>query len=111
MKKKTVVSVELLCSKCKKKVMKLIARIEGVNSIVLDSSKSQATVIGDADPAMILKKVRKFRKSAAFVSIGPPKEEKKDEKKDPVAYVPKTCQKCEVWYVFGEDDYNPCSIL
>lgn len=108
---KTVISVDMLCSKCKKKVMKLIARIEGVNSIVLDSSKGLATIIGDADPFEIIKKMRKFRKSAEFVSIGPQKEEKKDEKKDAAPSLPSTCQKCSVWYVVAEDDREWCSIL
>lgn len=90
--------------------MTLIATIEGINSIVLDPSKNTVTVIGEADPVKIIKKVRKFRKSAAVVSIGSPKEEKKDEKKD-VCYTPKTCQRCDVWYVMGEDYYSYCSIL
>ncbi|XP_075633704.1 heavy metal-associated isoprenylated plant protein 2-like [Castanea sativa] len=107
---KTVVSVELLCSKCRKRVMKLIATIEGINSIVLDPSKKTVTVIGEADPVKIIKKVRKFRKSAEVVSVGPPKEEKKDEKKD-VFNTPKTCQRCDVWYVIGEDYYSYCSIM
>ncbi|KAK3425349.1 heavy metal-associated isoprenylated plant protein 2 [Eucalyptus grandis] len=110
---KTIVSVELLCSKCRLKVMKLVATIEGITSIVLDPSKNTVTVIGEADPAKIIKKVRKFRKSAHFVSIGPPKEDKKDEKKDVVIpQTPKTCQRCDIWYVVAEDGfYNYCSIL
>lgn len=43
---KTIVSVELRCSKCRQKVMKLIATIEGITSIVLDPSKKTVTVIG-----------------------------------------------------------------
>ncbi|XP_059460200.1 heavy metal-associated isoprenylated plant protein 2-like [Corylus avellana] len=113
MSKKTVVSVELLCSKCRQKVMKLIATIEGITSIVLDPSKNTVTVIGEADPVTIIKKVRKFRKSASVVSVGPPKEEKKDEKKDvkDTMYVPKACQRCDVWYVIAEDYYSYCSIM
>jgi hypothetical protein len=108
--------VELLCSKCRQRVMKLIASIEGITSIVLDSSKCTVTVIGEADPVTIIKKVRKFRRSAVVVSVGPPKEEKKDEKKDlygkvDVMYTPKTCQKCDVWYVVSEDYYSYCSIM
>jgi len=78
--------------------MKSIAAMEGINSIVLDPSKNKATEVGDADPAVILRKLRKCRRSAAFVSIGPAKEEKKDEKKDNVPPLPKTCQRCDVWY-------------
>lgn len=96
--------------------MKLISSIEGVNSIVLDPSKNTATVIGEADPVRIIKKVRKFRSSAQIVSIGPPKDEKKDEKKDDkkdiiMPALPRTCQKCDVWYVVGQDYYTPCNIL
>ncbi|XP_041021890.1 heavy metal-associated isoprenylated plant protein 43-like isoform X2 [Juglans microcarpa x Juglans regia] len=110
--KKTVVSVELLCSKCSQKVMKLIATIEGITSIVADPSKKTVTVIGEADPVRIIKKVRKFRKTATVVSVGPPKEEQKDERKDSVVPdIPKTCQKCDVWYVIADDYYNRCSIL
>jgi inositol-pentakisphosphate 2-kinase len=113
--------VELLCSKCRKKVMKLIATIEGITSIVLDPSKNTVTVIGEADPVKIICKVRKFRKSAAITSIGPPKEEKKDDpyKKDVmkdtkgmvIPYTPKTCQRCDVWYVVNDDFYSYCTVM
>ncbi|KAJ9186548.1 hypothetical protein P3X46_002107 [Hevea brasiliensis] len=121
MSKKTVVSVELLCSKCRQKVMKLIATIEGITSIVLDPSKNTVTVIGEADPVKIINKVRKFRRSATIVSIGPAKEEKKEDKDSLkkemivkemiVPYAPRACQRCDVWYVVGDDFYSYCSIL
>lgn len=107
---KTVVQVELLCSKCRQRVMKLIATLEGITSIVLDPSKNTVTVIGEADPVKIIKKVRKHSGSATVVSVGPPKEEKKDEKKD-VPCTQKACQRCDVWYVVGQDYYSHCSIL
>ena len=95
--------------------MKLVATVEGITSIVLDPSKNTVTVTGEADPVKIIHKVRKFRRSASVVSIGPPKpEEKKDEKKDGyyVPSIPKTCQRCDVWYVVAEDGYNKyCSIM
>ncbi|KAH1093454.1 hypothetical protein GYH30_039279, partial [Glycine max] len=65
------------CSRCRQKVMKLIATVEGIASIVLDPDKNTVTVIGEADPLRTVKPVRKFRKSATIVSIGPPKEEKR----------------------------------
>ncbi|XP_034675061.1 heavy metal-associated isoprenylated plant protein 2-like [Vitis riparia] len=114
MSKKTVVSVELLCSKCRQKVMKLIGAIEGITSVVLDPSKNTATVIGEADPVKIIKQVRKFKRSAMIVSIGPPKEEKKDDKSVSsqvhIHSLPKICQGCDVWYMVGAD-YHICSIL
>ncbi|TKY57689.1 inositol-pentakisphosphate 2-kinase [Spatholobus suberectus] len=119
MSKKTVVSVELRCSRCRQKVMKLIATVEGITSIVLDPDKNTVTVIGEADPVRIIKNVRKFRKSATIVSIGPPKEEKKEEKKkeekkDDVSGTPNLFQRCDVWhhwYVTVEDGYSHCSIM
>ncbi|KAF2293305.1 hypothetical protein GH714_000027 [Hevea brasiliensis] len=106
MSEKTVVSVELLCSKCRQKVMKLIATIEGITSIVLDPSKNTVTVIGEADPVKIINKVRKFRRSATILSIGPAKEEKKEDKDSLkkemivkemiVPYAPRACQRCDV---------------
>lgn len=96
--------------------MKLISTIEGINSIVLDPSKNTVTVIGEADPVKIIKQARKFRSNAQIMSIGPPREEKKDEKKDDkkdaLVSLPRTCQKCEVWYVVSDDYYFPhCNIL
>lgn len=93
------------------KVMRLISKIEGINSIVLDPAKSTVTVIGEADPVCIIKQVRKFRRSAQITSIGPPKEEKRDEKKDAIPSLPKTCQRCDVWYVIENDYYRHCNIL
>lgn len=84
--------------------MKSIAAIDGIDSIVLDPSKNTATVTGDADPAVIIKNLRKCGRWAAFVSVGPAKEEKKGD-------VPRTCQRCDVWYVIADDRYNYCSIL
>ncbi|CAK9178496.1 unnamed protein product [Ilex paraguariensis] len=111
--KKTIVSVDLLCSKCRKKVMKLISSVEGINSIVLDPSKNTVTVTGEADPVRIIKKVRKFSRSAQIISVGPPKDEKKDEKKNDTAMLslPRTCQKCDVWYVVSDDYFPQCNIL
>lgn len=93
------------------KVMKLISKIEGITSIVLDPSKSTVTVIGEADPVCIIKQVRKFSRTAQITSIGPPKEEKKDDKKDAIPSLPRTCQRCDVWYVLSDDYYSHCNIL
>ncbi|KAK8646491.1 hypothetical protein V6N13_120275 [Hibiscus sabdariffa] len=129
---KTVLSVELFCPKCRQNVMKVIADVVGITSIALDASKNTVTVTGEADPFKIIKKVRKFRKHASIVSIGTVEDEKKkkeeekkkkeeekkkeekdkkDETKEVIVYTPKTCQKCEVWYVVPDDFYHHCSIL
>lgn len=109
--------------------MMLISSIERIDSIVLDIAKNTATVIGEADPVTIIRKVRKLRKSANIVSVGPAKEEKKVEKKDEkkddkkhekkeclapsiVPLTQSTCHRCDAWYVVRYHDYtNPCYIL
>ncbi|OMO87536.1 hypothetical protein CCACVL1_08953 [Corchorus capsularis] len=120
--KKTTLSVELLCPKCRRKVMRVISDVVGITSIVLDPSKNTVTVTGEADPVKIIKQVRKFRKHASIISIGAAKsDDKKDsDKKDVMFYgttglassaPPKICQRCDVWYVVGDDFYSYCSIL
>ena len=95
--------------------MKLIASVEDINSIALDPPKDTVTVIGEADPVRIIKKLRKCIKSAKIVSTGPhkeEKEEKKDPKKvEPIICSPRLCRRCEVWYVIPEDNYGYCSIM
>ncbi|KVI06540.1 Heavy metal-associated domain, HMA [Cynara cardunculus var. scolymus] len=96
--------------------MMLISSIEEISSIVLDPAKNTATIIGEADPAAIIKRVRKFKKSARLISVGPAKEEKKDEKKEEkkdgvVPSIPRTCHRCDVWYVVQQDYVSPCHIL
>ena len=93
--------------------MMLISSIEEINSIVLDPSKNTVTIIGEADPVAIITKVRKFRKSARLISVGPAKEEKKDEKKyeNKDWVVPRTCHRCDAWYVVHQDYVSPCHIL
>ncbi|KAH9314968.1 hypothetical protein KI387_023595, partial [Taxus chinensis] len=61
---KVVVSVDMFCEKCKRKVMKTASKIEGVDSIEVDASKSTVTIIGDVDPVELTIEMRKFRKSA-----------------------------------------------
>lgn len=92
--------------------MKQVATIEGITSIVLDPSKSTVTVIGEADPVDIIKKVRQFRRSATIISIGPSKDDTKKDSSTCTAYpqMPSTCQRCDVWYI-ARDGYNFCSIM
>lgn len=88
----------------------------GVDSIALDGSKQTVTVIGEADPVDIMKQLRKFRKNAQIVSVGPPKpdDSKKDDaekKKDNPPHVRCTCSQGETWFIVGDGYYNPCSLL
>ncbi|GLJ20134.1 hypothetical protein SUGI_0365510 [Cryptomeria japonica] len=118
MKNITVVSVEISCCKCKKKVMKIAAGIPGVESIAVDVSKNTLTVIGEVDPVELAKKIRKFKKRANIISVGPPEKKKDGEKKNGgekkvPENLPKSCPTCGVWYIYDAYafDHNTCSIM
>eukprot|EP00253_Pinus_taeda_P024816 PITA_24816 len=123
--KKTVVSVDIFCAKCKRNVMKKVATLNGVTSIEVDASKNTATVIGVVDPVEIVNKLRKLKKNAEILSVGPveqtqkkketkgeevkKKENKEEDTKD---NLPRSCPKCDVWYMIDDQIYyNPCSIM
>lgn len=72
MSKKIVLKVGLNCEKCKRKVMKIVAGIEGVDSIAFDDKDNKVTVIGNADPVGLTDSLRKIG-SADLVSVGPSK--------------------------------------
>lgn len=92
----------------------MIMVITGVNSVAADSSKNTVTVIGEVDAVEIMKNLRKFRKSAQIVSVGPnTKEEEKHENTDKSVSFPASCRCCEVWYVDDHRYYqnDSCSIM
>ncbi|KAL9680617.1 hypothetical protein QQ045_018500 [Rhodiola kirilowii] len=83
---KTVLKVDISCDKCKKKILKAITGLQGVDKIEIDAAKGTITVTGNADPYEIIVQERKAGRFAEVVTIGPPpapeKDVKKDEKKD-----------------------------
>ncbi|KAG4987951.1 hypothetical protein AAZX31_11G069600 [Glycine max] len=80
--KKTVLKVDISCLKCKRKLLKIVSSIQGVDKIEADEGKGTLTVTGDADPYEIIVRIRKAGKHAEVVSVGPPQApQKKDEKK------------------------------
>ncbi|GLJ20135.1 hypothetical protein SUGI_0365520 [Cryptomeria japonica] len=112
--KKVVISVHMVCEKCKRKAMKTVSSVEGVDSVTVDSSKNTVTVIGEVDAVEIMTKLRKFRKSAQIVSVGPnTKEEKENDNKDKCVSLPTCCRSCEIWYVDDKRYYqnDSCSIM
>ena len=68
----------------------------------MNAEKGVLTVIGDVDPVMIVKKVRKAGKCTEIISVGPPKppEQKKPQepKKSPkhCAALPPSCKQCQL---------------
>ncbi|CAI9272333.1 unnamed protein product [Lactuca saligna] len=82
---RTVLKVLLSCEKCKKKLLKSVSSLEGVDKIEIDGAKGTLTVTGDADPYEIILQTRKAIKCVEVVTIGPPPPppKKVDEKKPP----------------------------
>ncbi|KAH7550283.1 hypothetical protein JRO89_XS13G0165000 [Xanthoceras sorbifolium] len=66
--------------KTKQKAIEAVADIYGVDSIAADLKEQKLTVIGEMDTIAIAKKLKKIGKTD-IVSVGPAKEEKKDDKK------------------------------
>ncbi|OMO56946.1 hypothetical protein CCACVL1_26137 [Corchorus capsularis] len=132
--KKTVLKVDISCHKCKKKLLKAISALQGVDKIEVDAAKGTISVTGEADPYEIIVKTRKVGKFVELLSVGPPPpppkqepakkpdekkpEPKKDDKKPdpkPQVHDPSTCPVCHRMSVVYLDRYsepNPtCSIM
>ncbi|KAK3025019.1 hypothetical protein RJ639_044628 [Escallonia herrerae] len=85
---KTVLKVDITCEKCKKKLLKAVSGLQGVDKIEIDGAKGTLTVTGETDPYEIIVRTKKAGKFVEVVSIGPPPappkkpdEKKPDEKK------------------------------
>ncbi|KAJ9540746.1 hypothetical protein OSB04_027252 [Centaurea solstitialis] len=91
---RTVLKVQLSCEKCKKKILRSVSGLQGVDKIEIDGAKGTVTVTGDADPYEIILRTKKAGKFVEVVTIGPPPappkkpEEKKPEEKKPVEKKP-----------------------
>ncbi|EHA8591541.1 heavy metal-associated isoprenylated plant protein 32 [Cocos nucifera] len=59
-----VLKVNIHCDGCKKKVKKLLHKIEGVYLTNIDAEQGKVTVSGNVDPAILLKKLNKAGKHA-----------------------------------------------
>lgn len=79
--KKMVLKVSIEDERSKRRVMQIVAGVEGVESVAVDMKEKKITVIGEADPVEVTIKLRKFG-FTELLSVGPAKEEKKEEKKD-----------------------------
>ncbi|XP_057842357.1 heavy metal-associated isoprenylated plant protein 39 [Cryptomeria japonica] len=91
----------------KRKALKVVAGVQGVDSLAVDAKDKKITVIGDVDPVFLTSKLRKIG-FTELLSVGPAKEEKKEEKKP--QNDPKKDKKSEVpqiVYVPSISDYNP----
>ncbi|KAJ4733933.1 Heavy metal transport/detoxification superfamily protein [Rhynchospora pubera] len=83
MSKKIELRVHGYGDKSQPTIMKTVAKVPGIKSISMDSEKGVLTIIGTADVVEVVKQLKKAKKPAEIISVGPEKPpEKKDDKKD-----------------------------
>ncbi|KZV17534.1 hypothetical protein F511_34456 [Dorcoceras hygrometricum] len=84
---KVVLKLDLADEKIRKKAMKNISGISGIESIAMDSKDKKLTITGDIDAVSVVAKLRKLC-HAEIVTVGPAKEPEK-KKDDPKKEQPK----------------------
>nr|ACN41046.1 unknown [Picea sitchensis] len=95
---KTVIRLDMQCSKCKKVALHSVTNIEGIDSLTINMKESTLTVIGDADPACMTMLLRKKFRCAQLVSFGPnplPKPPSSPKPPPPQTVSPPPKPKCE----------------
>ncbi|GMN39800.1 hypothetical protein TIFTF001_009039 [Ficus carica] len=94
--KKTELKVNINCERCKKAVLKAVTKLCGIDQVSVNAEKGVLTVIGDVDPVMIVEQVRKVKKCAEIISVGPPKPPEKKKSPKHCAVLPPSCKQCQL---------------
>ncbi|XP_060673754.1 heavy metal-associated isoprenylated plant protein 2-like [Ziziphus jujuba] len=110
--KKTVIQVNIKCQKCKTDVLKATTKLSGIQEVSVDGEKELLSVVGDVDPVLVVKNLRKIGKVAKIISVGPPKSEKPKQSPKKPCNLPPCCNDCQLVAVGFSQDYNGgCHIL
>lgn len=82
--KTLIVKLDILDDKHKRKAMKIVSSITGIQSVTADAAGQKLTVAcGSADPVCVVTKLRKRWVTVEVISIAdPPKKEEKEKKGD-----------------------------
>ncbi|KAL2468738.1 Heavy metal transport/detoxification superfamily protein [Forsythia ovata] len=79
---KFVLNLELQDEKDKRRALKTVSALTGIDEITIDVKGKKLIVIGTVDPVSVVSKLRKKNWPANIISVGPAKEpEKKEEPK------------------------------
>nr|GMC98064.1 heavy metal-associated isoprenylated plant protein 39-like [Ipomoea batatas]GMC98171.1 heavy metal-associated isoprenylated plant protein 39-like [Ipomoea batatas] len=73
---KLVLKLELIDDKDKKKAMKTVSTLPGIDSIAIELKEKKLTIIGDVDPIVVVGKLRKSWHTE-ILTVGPAKEPEK----------------------------------
>jgi hypothetical protein len=79
--------------------------------VVVDGQKGKLRVVGDVDPVLVVKRLRKAGKVAEIISVGPLKPSEPKEF-PPVFLLPPCCNQCQLVGVsYAYFDGGVCNIL
>ncbi|XP_059069458.1 heavy metal-associated isoprenylated plant protein 39-like isoform X2 [Cryptomeria japonica] len=99
---KMVLKLAIEDEKRKRKALKVVAVVEGVDSVAVDMKQKTMTVIGEADPLFIASRLREFGFNfVELQSVGPAKERNKEKKEENKSENPTTVYVPRVYYDYS----------